>query len=334
MVFDREGRLIHVINTDGAEIIRFFHEGILADEAVKKIIASFHIPEKVANEFIANLISEGILTNRQETTRLTWIDHQNPQSLISADVKRFHLVFNQYLSKIFGDNSSLIDSYQEFIPFIGQYFPREIANKNVIEIGCGNGYYSEFLKEKKARVVSTDIALERLRQVKARWEEKVDIHIPIIVTDAESLSFKDNEFDLVLCVFVLEHVIDIYKVIEEISRIARENARVIITIPSLSLRETLIHLLKLRKPVLNFEHFHVFGLFCSDISWCRSTGKLLKKMKNENILIENIRGVNICGLNEGKPFRKKFYQLIDKIIGSIYPFNRLGAQTIIIGRRK
>jgi len=46
--------------------------------------------------------------------------------------------------------------------------------------------------------------------------------------------FCDSEFDLVICDNILEHLDDIIKVMEEIHRIAKNNARVAITVPHFS----------------------------------------------------------------------------------------------------
>ena len=92
--------------------------------------------------------------------------------------------------------------------------------RNICEIGCGDGELLKIIHQHfpKARLYATDIARSEI--TKAR-QNTVGIPIEFSVQNAESLNYKNNQFDLVICCEVLEHLNNPHQGLKEIKRVAK-----------------------------------------------------------------------------------------------------------------
>jgi len=95
-----------------------------------------------------------------------------------------------------------------------------------LDIGCGYGYFTNYLSGKYAETYGLDMNKKFLKFAKKKF------HTPKFVEGfAENLPFKDNYFDAIYCHDILEHVIDLNKVLKEIKRVAKKNCVLDIIIP-------------------------------------------------------------------------------------------------------
>jgi len=117
-----------------------------------------------------------------------------------------------------------------------------------LDIGCREGYQTEFLKAKGYRVTSIDI-------------EK---SIPeCIVMDAnKKLKFKDDSFDLIWCSEVIEHLDNPKFSVGEFRRVLKPNGKMILTTPnSYCWVFRLLHLFGLPPAKLQRkDHKHFFNI--------------------------------------------------------------------------
>ncbi len=86
---------------------------------------------------------------------------------------------------------------------------------NVLDIGCGNGFFTVPLNKRLSNVVGLDFSRRMLSLLK---QEK----IPLIRADSVYLPFKDRCFDLVFCANMIHHVNNQILTIEEIKRVAKK----------------------------------------------------------------------------------------------------------------
>ena len=86
-------------------------------------------------------------------------------------------------------------------------------DKKILNLGCGTDI--------KKGCVNLDIA--KLPGVDVVWN-----------IEKTPYPFKDNTFDEIICSHVLEHVSDLIKVMEELWRISKPGAKIIITVPHFS----------------------------------------------------------------------------------------------------
>jgi ubiquinone/menaquinone biosynthesis C-methylase UbiE len=97
---------------------------------------------------------------------------------------------------------------------------------NLLEVGCGGGHVLQQFPQ--ARRTGIDLSANMLRRAGARLNGTVQL----LRGSAERLPFPDRFFDVVLCTEVLEHVKDPAVVIAELIRVAKPNARVVVSIPN------------------------------------------------------------------------------------------------------
>jgi len=89
--------------------------------------------------------------------------------------------------------------------------------KSVLEVGCGEGTKLAKLSSKKNHRIGIDISKQAIKRAKKNYPK-----ISFKVSDAEKLSFKDKEFDLVFSTFMLEHTKNPERIINEALRVAKK----------------------------------------------------------------------------------------------------------------
>ena len=152
------------------------------------------------------------------------------------------------------------DSKERFISYWHQI--NEIVKlkpKRVLEIGVGNSFVSQYLKNRNMNIVTLDI------------DERLEPDIPGSILD---IPFADGSFDAIASYEVLEHLPydNVKKALSEIYRVSQKHAilslpdctltyRFCISIPKISMINKLIPLPRFRVPqhVFDGEHYWEIG---------------------------------------------------------------------------
>jgi len=108
---------------------------------------------------------------------------------------------SQYASKVAPERHIF---YSELTDFVNRY---NLQDKKVLEIGCGRGTFQHLTEE----YMSVDIAFAVHQYIKK----------PFMVCSAPELCFRNNEFDAIWTVTVLEHVQAPERALREIRRVLR-----------------------------------------------------------------------------------------------------------------
>lgn len=103
----------------------------------------------------------------------------------------------------------------------------EVANKSVLDLGCGYGKFSRLWKDRGARLVA---GIDFSKNMLERAKKKSSCFF--LMGDAFKIPFKDSSFDVVTCVGVANYYENVDALLEEICRVAREE--VILTFPKRS----------------------------------------------------------------------------------------------------
>lgn len=101
--------------------------------------------------------------------------------------------------------------------------------QKILDIGCGTGETLSFIKSlfPKSLVYGVDTSIRALNYSRARGHKK------IYKSNALNLPFKDNTFDVILFLDVLEHIEKDVEAIKEAQKKLKKNGSIIITSPGL-----------------------------------------------------------------------------------------------------
>lgn len=107
------------------------------------------------------------------------------------------------------------------------HIPKNRAAHTAIDVGCGDGYWSEKLKSAGYRTTSIDMN---------RTYPNVDWETPykdtVFIDLNKKLPFQDASFDLVWCSEVIEHLENPRETAKEIKRILKPGGKYILTTPN------------------------------------------------------------------------------------------------------
>lgn len=147
-----------------------------------------------------------------------------------------------------------ISKYQEFM---------EVILKNLdgvcIDIGCGPGLRMKFFKPLVKKLIGVDISERRLKEAKSYNPEVV-----FIMCDARELPFKNETFDTVLSLEMIEHLPDYLSqklFFQEVKRILKPGGKFIVSTPNSPIFKLYCILTKERYPThfseLNYFQFRL-----------------------------------------------------------------------------
>lgn len=97
---------------------------------------------------------------------------------------------------------------------------REIKPSSVLDVGCGEGYFTEHIKEidPRVRVTAVDLSMDMARRASSSYPG-----IDFLLASIYKLPFEDNSWDMVTAIEVLEHLEDPIIAIGELKRVAKKD---------------------------------------------------------------------------------------------------------------
>lgn len=103
----------------------------------------------------------------------------------------------------------------------------EVANQNVLEIGCGRGDGIKIILNnfKAKKVTGLDLDDHMIQLAKKRLSKLSDSRVELLVGNADKLPFKDHTFDAVFDFGIIHHVPEWKKVVKEVSRVLKPNGK-------------------------------------------------------------------------------------------------------------
>ena len=96
------------------------------------------------------------------------------------------------------------------------------AEKTALEVGCGGGILTEEISKMGFKTTGMDPS-ENSLSTAIHHAQSGGLDIKYDKGTGENLPYADQSFDYVFCCDVLEHVMDLQKVISEISRVLKSN---------------------------------------------------------------------------------------------------------------
>lgn len=109
----------------------------------------------------------------------------------------------------------------------------EVKNKKILDVACGQGYFSEMLNKAGAEVTAFDMGENLIKIAKAN-ESKVNY----FVSDAEEFlkDTKEKNFDVVICVLAIQNIENIKKVFENVKETLKDGDKFYLVINHPSFR--------------------------------------------------------------------------------------------------
>ena len=100
--------------------------------------------------------------------------------------------------------------------------------KDILDVGCGDGAvgFDLLTRSENARLVGVDIEPSMLEE--ANKKSPVKKVCEFVAGDGKIIPFASSSFDLVTCQYVLQHVPNPTRILEEMRRVSRRDARSII----------------------------------------------------------------------------------------------------------
>lgn len=129
------------------------------------------------------------------------------------------------------------EAYEPFITFVSE---NADPGDFILDLGGGEGAYSEELNRRGFNCISVDLNKKYLSKSRTRGVESCAM-------DATSLGFRDKSFDIVLLFEVIEHIAEYDKVLVEAKRVARKH--ILISVPNCG------GYLTLKNRRLTYDHF-------------------------------------------------------------------------------
>jgi len=125
--------------------------------------------------------------------------------------------YSQRLPGAVFDKEARKEKAAKIIAILSDYFHRSLDALKVLDLGCASGIMTSFMAPHFKWIAGTDIDLEALTYAGSTKPSNA-VFFP---SDAMSLPFKSEVFDVVICAHVYEHVPDSETLMNEIHRVLR-----------------------------------------------------------------------------------------------------------------
>lgn len=151
----------------------------------------------------------------------------------------------------------------------------------LLDVGCGNGFLAEKLKNIGYEVYGMDVSLNQVKRARKSGIKAVK------ASAEEKFNYKNNYFDVVVLSEVLEHLFEPENCLRECYRVLKKNGMLIIGIPNTSCLQARLAMFFLGEsqfvtyPYVTHPHIRMF-----------SRGSILKLLKKYNFKVKEIWGAN------------------------------------------
>jgi SAM-dependent methyltransferase len=102
----------------------------------------------------------------------------------------------------------------------------DVADRGILELGCGTAYWSAWLARRGAQVVGLDNSSRQLASARG-FQEEFGLSFPLIHASAEAVPLPDARFDLVLSEYGASIWCDPYRWIPEAARLLRPGGELV-----------------------------------------------------------------------------------------------------------
>jgi len=137
------------------------------------------------------------------------------------------MYFYESFANEFDSKMNMYDTNKRVDVFYNEFLLNEdLQNKNLLDAGCGTGWFSKAACEKGANVTSMDLGENLLAQVAKKCNSKR------VIGSILEIPFADNTFDFVVSSEVIEHTPEPYLALKEIYRVLKPGGKMVLSTPN------------------------------------------------------------------------------------------------------
>ncbi len=96
-------------------------------------------------------------------------------------------------------------------------------NKKILDLACGQGYFTRLLYDAGATVVGSDISTTLIKRAR-----ELSPQIPFTVASADRLSYEDSSFDMITSILAFQNIETIPAVFKESFRVLKKGGQLIL----------------------------------------------------------------------------------------------------------
>lgn len=134
--------------------------------------------------------------------------------------------YEKNFAKEFDEKMNMYDLKKRLQVVFGELLTEDIQHKELLDAGCGTGWFSKAACERGAKVTSIDLGKNLLNEVAKKCDSKR------VEGSILELPFKNDFFDVIVCSEVIEHVPNPKKAIQELQRVLKPNGILVLTTPN------------------------------------------------------------------------------------------------------
>jgi 2-polyprenyl-3-methyl-5-hydroxy-6-metoxy-1,4-benzoquinol methylase len=108
----------------------------------------------------------------------------------------------------------------------------DIRGKSILDIGCGNGYYSLVLAQSAEKVVGIDIRPNAIKRAQGLSAKNRTENLDFCLMSGNHLGFISESFDIIILIEVLEHTAEPLKVLRSANRILKGEGVLALSVPN------------------------------------------------------------------------------------------------------
>jgi len=156
----------------------------------------------------------------QEANRAWWEGHPMRYDFSEKlEVEEFSPQFYEEIDRRFFADAATMMSWRK-VPFDSLINFDSLKNKDVLEIGCGNGSHAQLLAGHARAYTGIDLTSYAIASTSQRFNH-FEINGTVIRMDAERMTFPDESFDFIWSWGVIHHSANTREIIKQISRVLR-----------------------------------------------------------------------------------------------------------------
>jgi SAM-dependent methyltransferase len=111
-------------------------------------------------------------------------------------------------------------------PYMISQFP-SLKDKNILDLGCGSGFYTEYALQQGAHVTAIDVSKVLVNKLSTRL--KTPALRTICADIAKPLSLDSDSFDYIICSLVLHYIKNWEPLLTELHRVMKVGGRIFIS---------------------------------------------------------------------------------------------------------